>query len=220
MGVPVLILGESGQGKSTSLRNFDPSTIGIFNVASKPLPFRGKWLKSDHPTYTAINKSIAGNALRVYCIDDANYLLSFDNFKRAKDTGYGKYVEMALAFEQMLETITFTNEDTIVYVMMHPEYDINGRMKPKLIGKMLDEKLCVEGLFPIVLIATRDESGYHFVTQSDGTTPAKSPIGLFENTVIDNDLAAVDTAIREYWEMQPAKIEKPKQEKKQETKQE
>jgi hypothetical protein len=110
---------------------------------------------------------------------------------------------MAVSFEKMLETIASTDEDTVVYVMMHPEYDVNGRMKPKLIGKMLDEKLCVEGLFPIVLIASRDDSGYHFITQSDGNTPAKSPMGLFNDIVIDNDLAVVDAAIRDYWEMKP-----------------
>lgn len=203
MGVPVLILGESGQGKSTSLRNFEPTSIGIFNVASKPLPFRGKYQKVDHATYDTINRGLHANKLRAYCIDDANYLLSFDNFNRASDKGYGKFVDMAVSFEKMLETIASTNEDTVVYVMMHPEYDVNGRMKPKLIGKMLDEKLCVEGLFPIVLIASRDDSGYHFITQSDGNTPAKSPMGLFNDIVIDNDLAVVDAAIRDYWEMKP-----------------
>ena len=99
--------------------------------------------------------------------------------------------------------IMATNADTITYVMMHIEYDVRGNAKPKLIGKMLDEKLCVEGLFPIVLLAKRDESGYHFITQSDGTTCAKSSMGMFEQVEIDNDLKAVDTIIREYYGLKP-----------------
>ena len=203
MGVPVLILGESGHGKSTSLRNFNGDEIGIFNVASKPLPFRGNLKKVDHATYNDIEKSLMKNALRAYCIDDAGYLLSFANFARAKEVGYQKYTEMAVDFEVMLESIMATNADTITYVMMHIEYDVRGNAKPKLIGKMLDEKLCVEGLFPIVLLAKRDESGYHFITQSDGTTCAKSSMGMFEQVEIDNDLKAVDTIIREYYGLKP-----------------
>ena len=192
-----MILGESGHGKSTSLRNFKGDEIGIFNVASKPLPFRGNMKKVDHATYNDIEKSLRKNALRAYCIDDAGYLLSFANFARAKEVGYQKYTEMAVDFEVMLESIMATNADTITYVMMHIEYDVRGNAKPKLIGKMLDEKLCVEGLFPI------DDSGYHFITQSDGTTCAKSSMGMFEQVEIDNDLKAVDTIIREYYGLKP-----------------
>ena len=136
-------------------------------------------------------------------VDDANYLMAFQNFALANQTGYGKFTTMAVNFEQLLEAANSTNEDTITYFLMHPDYDEQGRMRPKSIGKMLDNQLCIEGMFPVVLVAERTEDGYRFVTQTDGQTCAKSPMGMFAETVIDNDLKAVDAAIREYWGMAP-----------------
>lgn len=198
----MLVIGHSGSGKSTSLRNFEDGEVGIFNVTGKRLPFRKKLPKLDHAEYKSIEASLGANKLRAYVIDDANYLMAFQSFKMAKQTGYGKFTDMAMAFEHMLETINRTDDDTIVYVMMHPEYDEVGRMKPKSIGKMLDSQLCIEGMFPIVLVADNDESGYHFVTRSDGKTPAKAPMGMFDD-VIDNDLKEVDSRIRDYYAMAP-----------------
>ncbi|TNU89010.1 hypothetical protein FIC87_12485 [Eggerthella lenta] len=203
MGASVLVLGHSGSGKSTSLRNFEPGEVGIFNVAGKPLPFRKKLDKIDHSAYGQIDNSLSTNKLRAYVIDDANYLMAFQNFAMAKQSGYGKFTDMAVSFERLLEAANRTDSDTIVYFMMHPDYDESGRMKPKSIGKMLDNQLTIEGMFPIVLLADNDESGYHFVTASDGTTPVKAPMGMFPDAVIDNDLKAVDAAIREYWGMAP-----------------
>jgi len=203
MGVSVLILGHSGSGKSTSLRNFEEGEIGIFNVAGKPLPFRKKLKKLDKCAYNQIHMSLAKNALRAYVIDDANYLMAFQNFRLAKQSGYGKFTDMAVNFEQLLEAANDTNEDTIVYFLMHPDYDEAGRMKAKTIGKMLDNQLTIEGMFPIVLLAESDDAGFHFVTKSDGSTPVKAPMGMFEEAKIDNDLKAVDAAIREYWQMKP-----------------
>lgn len=206
MGVSVLVLGHSGAGKSTSLRNFSDGDIGIFNVAGKPLPFRKKLPKLDHAAYGQIHQVLQSNKLRAYVIDDANYLMAFQNFRMAKQAGYGKFTDMAVAFEGLLEAANHTNDDTIVYFMMHPDYDETGRMKPKSIGKMLDNQLTIEGMFPIVLLAENDESGYHFVTKSDGTNPVKAPMGMFAEAVIDNDLKAVDDAIREYYEMEPLSV--------------
>ena len=204
MGIGVLIIGESGAGKSTSLRNFAKGEIGILNVAGKPLPFKNDLDKLDNARYNQIHQALMKNGLNAYVIDDAGYLLSFDNFKRAKENGYGKFVDMAQSFEQMLEAVAATDENTIVYIMMHPEYDATtGRMKPKLIGKMLDEKLCVEGLFSIVLVAKNAEGRYVFVTQSDGTTPAKTPMGMFKDAEIDNDLKMVDATIRAFYNLEP-----------------
>ena len=203
MGVACLILGHSGSGKSTSLRNFNEGEIGIFNVAGKPLPFRKKLTKLDKAAYNQIHSSLAKNALRAYVVDDANYLMAFQNFRLAKQTGYSKFTDMAVNFEQLLEAANGTNDDTIVYFMMHPDYDESGRMKAKTIGKMLDNQLTIEGMFPIVLLADRDDDGYHFITQSDGTTPVKTPMGMFDEAVIDNDLRYVDAVIRDYWSMRP-----------------
>lgn len=203
MGVSVLILGHSGSGKSTSLRNFKEGEIGVFNVANKPLPFRNKLATVNKPGYAEIKATLNANNLNAYCIDDANYLMAFQNFSMAKQTGYGKFTDMAVNFEQLLETANDTNKDTICYFCMHPDFDESGRMKAKSIGKMLDNQLTIEGMFPITLLAFKDDSGYHFATQSDGMNPVKTPMGMFEDAVIDNDLKAVDTAIREYWGMAP-----------------
>lgn len=203
MGVSVLVLGHSGSGKSTSLRNFEADEIGIFNVAGKPLPFRKKLPKLDHAAYNQIHQGLQSNKLRAYVIDDANYLMAFQNFHMAKQPGYGKFTDMAVNFEGLLEAANKTNGDTIVYFFMHPDYDETGRMKPKSIGKMLDNQLTIEGMFPIVLLAENGEDGYRFVTKSDGTNPVKAPMGMFEEAVIDNDLKAVDDAIREYYGMAP-----------------
>ena len=207
MGVSVLILGHSGSGKSTSLRNFEKGEIVIFNVAGKPLPFRKKLESLNKATYNQIHKSLNKNGLNAYVIDDANYLMAFQNFAMARQTGYAKFTEMAVNFEQLLEAANATNDDTIVYFLMHPDYDESGRMKAKTIGKMLDNQLTVEGMFPIVLLADKDDSGFHFYTQSDGNTPVKTPMGMFEDAIIDNDLKAVDAIIRDYWDMKPLEKE-------------
>lgn len=203
MGVSVLVLGYSGSGKSTSLRNFEDGEIGIFNVAGKPLPFRKKLPMANRAGYNTIMQTLAHGKLRAYVIDDANYLMAFQNFAMARQTGYGKFTEMAVNFEQLLEAANATDENTIVYFMMHPDTDDSGRLKPKSIGKMLDNQLTIEGMFPIVLLAERDEQGFCFITQSDGTTPVKAPMGMFGQARIDNDLKAVDAAIREYWGLAP-----------------
>lgn len=203
MGVSCLILGHSGSGKSSSLRNFNEGEIGIFNVAGKPLPFRKKLTKLDKAAYNQIHQSLAKNAMRAYVVDDANYLMAFQNFRLAKQTGYGKFTDMAVNFELLLEEANGTNEDTIVYFFMHPDFDESGRMKAKTIGKMLDNQLTIEGMFPIVLLADRDDAGFHFYTQSDGTTPVKTPMGMFDEAIIDNDLRYVDAVIRDYWQMRP-----------------
>lgn len=203
MGVSVLILGYSGAGKSTSLRNFESGEIGVFNVIGKPLPFRGQLQRVDHPTYTQMMASLAKNALHAYVVDDAGYLMQMENIERADESGWGKYTDMQGKFAKLLKMANNCDENTITYFLMHPEVDSSGRMKPKTIGKLLDEKLDVAGMFPIVLIAERNDAGYCFTTQTDGTTPAKSPMGMFDELHIDNDLKVVDTAIREYWDMEP-----------------
>ena len=203
MGVSVLVLGASGSGKSTSLRNFEPGEIAVFDVAGKPLPFRKRLDVAHRPSYGMIMKKLKENSRRAYVIDDANYLMAFQNFALASVKGYDKFTTMAVNFEQLLEASNATDDDTVTYYLMHPEYDADGRMKPKSIGKMLDSQLCIEGMFPIVLVAQRMEDGYRFVTQTDGNTPAKTPMGMFPDVIIDNDLKMVDSAIREYWGMRP-----------------
>lgn len=201
MGIPVLILGESGSGKSTSMRNFEVDEVGIFNVASKPLPFRKKIPKVDNASYSKIMKVLSEPKLKKYVIDDSQYLLAFAMFDKAKDTGYGKFTDIALDFKNLITyIITQTPPDVIVYFLHHVEQTETGRIKAKTVGKMLDNHLTVEGLFSIVLLAQTDGTSYKFVTQSDGYTTAKSPLEMFDKE-IENDLKKVDSIIREYWEM-------------------
>ncbi len=205
MGIPVLILGESGSGKSTSLRNFEENEIGIFNVAGKPLPFRKKLPKVDNARYEKIIRTLSKPNLKAYVIDDSQYLMAFEAFDRAKETGYGKFTDMALHFRNLIDfVVQYTPPDVLVYFLHHTERTEDGRLKAKTQGKMLDNQLTVEGLFSVVLLCVAEGPEHYFLTNSDGTNPAKSPMDMFE-TKIDNDLKMVDTIIREYWELNGGK---------------
>lgn len=205
MGQCVLVLGNSGSGKSTSLRNFEPGEVGILNVMGKRLPFRKQLDTINHAGYGAIQQALQRNALRAYVIDDSGYLMQLENFRRAKESGYAKFTEMALNFERVIEWATQTDDDTIVYLLHHyDEPDANGVRKPKTIGKMLSEKFVIEGACPIVIESTILDGRHVFVTKGDGFNCAKAPMDMLPD-VMDNDLKAVDTAIREYWGMAPLK---------------
>lgn len=202
MGVAVLILGESGSGKSASMRNFNSEDVRVLNVASKPFPFRNvnKLKKADKATYAMIKGAVSSGQSLSYVIDDAQYLMAFESFEKANETGYTKFTLMAKNYEEMLRYIQEdTSPDTIVYIMQHIDTDENGKVKAKTLGKMLDQQLTIEGLFTIVLLAKADEKRHYFVTQSDGTNPCKSPMGMFDDIEIDNDLKMVDDTIREYY---------------------
>lgn len=202
MGIPCLILGESGSGKSASLRNFEPADVSIFNVAAKPLPFRKKLPSRATSDYSAIMQGISQSQKKAFVIDDSQYLLCFESFAKAKETGYGKYTDMALHFYNLVQfVIRQTPPDVIVYFLHHTDTDANtGKIKAKTMGKMLDNQLTLEGLFAIVLMCYTDGKKHVFITQSDGLTTAKSPMDMFPSE-IDNDLKAVDTAIREYYNL-------------------
>ena len=200
MGIPVLIIGESGSGKSASMRNFEPEEVGVFNVASKPLPFRKKLKSADKADYKLILNTLAKANLKRYVIDDSQFLLCFEMFRRAKDVGYGKFTDMALNFYNLLQfVIQNTPDDCIVYFLHHTQTTADGKIKAKTIGKMLDDQLTVEGLFSIVLHCVTDGVNHKFITQSDGFTTAKSPMDMFD-LEIDNDLKLVDETIRKYYE--------------------
>ena len=202
MGVAVLILGESGSGKSASMRNFNSEDVRVLNVASKPFPFRNvnKLKKADKATYAMIKGAVSSGQSLSYVIDDAQYLMAFECFEKANEIGYTKFTLMAKNYEEMLRYIQEdTSPDTIVYIMQHIDTDENGKVKAKTLGKMLDQQLTIDGLFTIVLLAKADEKRHYFVTQSDGTNPCKSPMGMFDDTEIDNDLKMVDDTIREYY---------------------
>lgn len=207
MGIPVLVLGDSGSGKSTSLRNFEPNEIGIFNVASKPLPFRKKLLTADGVSYPTIMNKLSKPSCATYAIDDSQYLMAFAMFDRAKETGYGKFTDVALDFRNLIDfVVRGTPSHVIVYFLHHTDRTEDGRIKAKTSGKMLDNQLTLEGLFSIVLLCQTDGKTHKFITQSDGFTTAKSPMDMFPME-IDNDLKLVDTTIRAYWELSNMKEE-------------
>lgn len=197
-----MILGESGTGKSASLRNFSKDEIGVINVCGKPLPFRNqiKDLKTDN--YMAIEKALKASSKKAAVIDDCQYLMANEYMRQAKVTGYQKFTDIAQNFWMLVQVvIRELPEDVIVYFLGHIERDQNGNEKFKTIGKMLDEKITVEGMFTVVLKTSIQDGRYLFSTRNSGNDTVKSPIGMFDEPYIDNDLKAVDTAIREYYEI-------------------
>lgn len=202
MGIPVLILGESGSGKTYSIKNFEKNEVGVFLVEKTRLPFKKDFKIVKNATYSTIMKALASPTLKKYVIDDSQYLLVNEMFDRAKEVGYNKFTDIALNFRNLIHYINQKlPDDIIVYFLHHTEIDnTSGKLKAKTIGKMLDEKLTVEGCFDIVLL-TQIENDYHyFLTQNNGNSTVKSPEGMFE-IKIDNDLKIVDTTIREYYEL-------------------
>ena len=199
MGIPVLIMGESGSGKSCSLRNFDKSEVVIYNIAGKPLPFRNQLNKADNVSYAQIANNMIKKSYKTYVIDDSQYLMAFEMFDRAKESGYNKFTDVALNFRNLVDfVIKQMPADTIVYFLHHIETTETGKIKAKTSGKMLDNQLTLEGLFSIVLLCKTDGKEHYFETQSDGYTTCKSPMEMFDFK-IDNDLKMVDTKIREYY---------------------
>lgn len=200
MGVPVLILGESGSGKSTSLRNFEATDVSIFNIAGKPLPFRKRLPCMATSDYEQIKTAIRKSAKKAFVIDDSQYLMCFESFAKVKDQGFGKFTDMALHFYNLVQfVIRETAPDVVVYFLHHIEQDSNtGKIKAKTLGKMLDNQLTLEGLFAIVLMCQTDGKTHTFLTQSDGTNTCKSPMEMLP-PVMDNDLHTVDSLIREYY---------------------
>ena len=207
MATPILIMGKSGAGKSTSMRNCSGNTDwNLIRVLNKPLPFKGKidgWKTDDYQT---VMKCLAQSKAKNIVLDDAGYLITNHFMKGHSAAGAGNgvftlYNNIGDYFWQLIQYLIKLPDEKIVYVIMHEEKNDFGDVKPKTIGKLLDEKVCVEGLFTIVLRCI-EESGKHlFVTQSEGGAVSKSPIGMFETLTIDNDLLLVEKAVREYYEI-------------------
>lgn len=203
MGIPVFILGHSGTGKSTSLRNFKSDEILHINVMRKPLPFKGRFAETyDGDDYTGIAKAINATEKKTIVIDDAQYLMANEFMRRSFEKGYEKFTEIGYNFWTLVNCASMDLPfDTIVYFLMHIDSDDNGNEKAKTIGKLLDEKITLEGMTSIVLKTAVKDGVYTFTTQNNGHDTVKSPLGMFPTYEIDNDLKAVDTTIRKYWEL-------------------
>lgn len=214
MALPVLVEGRSGSGKTFALKNFKPDELGVISVEKGRLPFRSelkviripKWSGGEQQNYGQVNAAkyawvenmIRKATVKSIAIDDSQYLLANELFDRAYEKGYDKYTQMAVNFRNLIHFVNdLEDDDKIVYFLHHSETDSDGREKCKTIGKMLDEKLTIEGCFDIVLYC----QDHKFFTQANGQSTAKTPEGMFD-LEIPNDLKAVDVAIRNYYNME------------------
>lgn len=210
MAIPILIIGKSGSGKSTSLRNLEPGRVALVNVLGKPLPFRGKFDQVVTDDYNRIGGIIQRAQREIVVIDDAGYLITNMFMRGHASAGGGNsvftlYNQIGDSFWRLVELIRSVPADTRVYMMMHEDKSDIGDVKPKTIGKLLDEKVCLEGMFTICLRCMLSDGRHVFKTQSDGLDVSKSPIGMFDALEIENDLALVDKAICDYYEIGGAK---------------
>ena len=219
MAVPVLIMGRSGAGKSASMRNCVGKDFALINVLKKPLPFRGKIPSVQTDDYVKIQKALGGCQQKSIVIDDAGYLITNQFMRGHSNEGkgngvYSLYNDLGDRFWSLIQFVVSLPEDQIVYLIMHEDKDDSGDVKPKTIGKLLDEKVCVEGMFSIVLRCVLDGEEHRFITQSANGAVSKSPMGMFADLEIDNDLLMVDNAIREYYGIENPKNEDKKSENK------
>lgn len=218
MALPVLVIGRSGSGKTYSLKNFKPEEVGIISVEKGRLPFKSdlkvirvkKFDSTDASPaqinvarYQWIKLMIEKCKSKSVVIDDSQYLLANELFDRANEKGYDKFTNMAANFRDLIHFVNeLEDNNKIVYFLHHSELDSDGREKVKTIGKMLDEKLSVEGCFDVVIYCQDNK----FFTQSNGQSVAKTPEGMFE-LEIPNDLKFVDNTIREYYGMAESEVE-------------
>ena len=203
MGIPVLILGYSGSGKTRSIKLMDPETTGVFLVEKPRLPFREQFKVVKNAGYPQIMAALKAPTMKSYVIDDSQYLLVNEFFDKANEKGYEKFTQIALNFRNLIHWVNVgLPDDVIVYFLHHIQNDdFTGRIKAKTVGKMLDEKLTVEGCFDVVLMTEHNQDGFWFRTHTGGNDPVKTPEEMFENDLIQNDLAMVDKAIREYYDI-------------------
>lgn len=214
MGYPILILGESGTGKSASLRNLDPQKTLLMQTIRKPLPFRSVgWSPIDRngsgnvavtDNWQRIINGIASAqnfGKEVVIIDDFQYLLANEFMRRSNEKSYDKFTEIGYHAWSVMMAAQEQGGNCRVYFLSHTQIDDTGHTKAKTIGKLLDEKITVEGLFSVVLRTAVTDQGYFFSTKNNGADTVKSPIGLFDSSRIDNDLAAVDQQIKNYYEI-------------------
>ncbi len=216
MSNSILILGESGAGKSTSIRTLPPESTFIINTIGKPLPFRGfkgkyKPLSPDGIQGNYYCSDDTAKIIRLIklvnekrsdisylVIDDFGYTITNGFMRKATQRGYDKFSELGLNTFDILETILGIREDLFCFVMMHTEIDTHGTYKPKTVGKMIDQYICIEGKFTYVFHALVNDGIYRFLTNTDGQHLAKTSLGLFEELYIDNDLKLIADTITAY----------------------
>ena len=199
MAILVMVYGQSGTGKSTSLRNFTNEDVAVINVSGKPFPFRSDLKSASTNNYQLISVNLPKITQPSIVIDDATYLMVDEFMAQARVTGYQKYTDMAKNFNDLIELARKLPDDKIVYFIGHCEIADDGREHFKTIGKMLDNYVTLEGKFTVVLKTVVKDGEYYFATHNSGYDTVKSPLNLFDSDFIPNDLKAVDDALREYW---------------------
>jgi len=225
MGQGILIIAESGSGKSTSIEALDPKETFIINVANKPLPFKGwrkkyvTWTK-DNPGGNLYDKAAPESIeaclryvsekrpeIKNVVIDDFQYMSSFEFFDKVDEKGYEKFTKIGAHLARIARLPKDLRDNLIVFILTHAEEstDMEGKrkFKAKTIGRMVDEKLTLEGLFSIVLFGKVKKSKdgtirYVFETQTNGENTCKSPRGMFDEVEIENNLQLVREAIINY----------------------
>lgn len=199
--VPVLLIGQSGSGKSTSLRNFKGDEVAVVNVLGKPLPFKSDIKAGKCDDYATILKAIANTQKKTIVIDDANYLITNEFMNKSSVKGFDKYNEMGNNFFNLINGIKNIKGGKTVYLIMHEDTDENGYVKPKTIGKLLDDKVNIQGMFTICIRSMFDNGNYIFRLKTNGQDCVKTPFGMFEEESMENDLKAFDEVVREYYEL-------------------
>lgn len=200
MGISVLVMGESGTGKTCSLRNFAENEISFINVSGKPLPFKKKFqysIKTDNAS--EIINMMRTTPTKTLVIDDSQYVMGFEEMHRRNEKGFQKFTDIGGKYFDIVDEIRKLPDDVIVYLLTHTETTNEGFTKAKTSGQMLDKKITLEGMFTIVMRTAVHEGQYLFRTKNSGSDTVKSPMGMFENETIENDLKAVDTVIRQYY---------------------
>ncbi len=203
MSTVTFILGFSGSGKSTSLRNLKKGTVGIISATGKPLPFPNK---EDLKIYKAANTQDAISVMRtaktpIVIIDDANYFMSFSEIARARETGYAKFAEFAQDFFNLINTAMSLDDSKTVYIMAHLDTTEDGREVLKTTGKMLSDKIVLEGLVNTVIKTEfTDEGEYVFrLKKQYANDCVKVPMGMFSEESMPNDLSVLDQHIRKFY---------------------
>lgn len=205
MGILAFVLGRSGTGKSYSLRNFDPSEVEVINVQGKILPFKGagkfNLINTDDADEIVDAIKDAAKSYKRIVVDDFQYVMANEFMRRSAEKGYDKFTEIGRHAWDIANTVRELPNDVIVYVMCHTDTDQEGFERLKTIGKLLDDKIVLEGMSTIVLKTSVSDGKYYFLTQNNGKDTTKSPAGMFPTYAIENDLKYVDDKIRNYYEI-------------------
>lgn len=210
MSIATLILGQSGTGKSTSLRNLNPADVLLIQSIRKPLPFRSKewkelskdggsiFVSDDSDT---IIKIMEKSKRPIIIIDDFQYIMGNEFMRRCSEKGYDKFTEIGKKAWDIFNKASQLSSDKRVYIMSHSDESDSGKTKMKTIGKMLDDKITMEGMVSLCFQTTVVNGQYKFITNNDGNNTAKTPIDMFDSEHIDNDLNAIDKVICEYFQI-------------------